>query len=155
MENNISEITTENFLLRKFTESDLENVHRGLSNKEVIKYYGISFKTLEATKEQINWFSEIESNGTGIWWAICSLDNKKFYGAGGFSSMNKKFKKAEIGFWLLPEYWRNGIMSQTFPLLCKYGFNNLGLHRIEGFVESENIACRNAMSKLNFNMKEL
>lgn len=36
------------------------------------------------------------------------------------------------------------------PAICNYGFNNLGLHRIEGFVETENKNCKNAMAKLDF-----
>lgn len=36
------------------------------------------------------------------------------------------------------------------PLICNYGFENLELNRIEGFVESENTNCKNAMAKLDF-----
>lgn len=36
------------------------------------------------------------------------------------------------------------------PLICNYGFDNLGLHRMEGFVESHSVNCKNAMRKLDF-----
>jgi ribosomal-protein-alanine N-acetyltransferase len=36
-------------------------------------------------------------------------------------------------------------------LICNYGFNELGLHRIEGIVETENQNCKKAMAKLDFN----
>ena len=36
------------------------------------------------------------------------------------------------------------------PLICDYGFNRLGLHRIEGFVEGDNRNCKNAMANLDF-----
>lgn len=143
-------IKTERLLLRQFKENDLQNVFKGLSNPDIIKYYGISFDSLEATKEQIDWFAQLEKSETGIWWAICSLDNKTFYGAGGLNSLNKEHKKAEIGFWLLTDFWGQGIMTEVMPIICNYGFNNLGLHRIEGFVDSDNINCKKAMSKLNF-----
>lgn len=143
-------IKTERLLLRQFKENDLQNVFKGLSNPDIIKYYEISFDSLEATKEQIDWFAQLEKSETGIWWAICSLDNKTFYGAGGLNSLNKEHKKAEIGFWLLTDFWGQGIMTEVMPIICNYGFNNLGLHRIEGFVDSDNINCKKAMSKLNF-----
>ena len=41
-------------------------------------------------------------------------------------------------------------MKEAMPLICNYGFDNLGLHRIEGFVESKNKNCKNAMAKLDF-----
>mgnify|MGYP001133751685 CR=1 FL=1 len=143
-------ILTNRLLLRQFNESDLENVFKGLSHPDVIKHYGISFESLEATKEQIAWFADLEKDGTGIWFAVCSSDNKTFYGAGGLNSLNKKHKKAEIGFWLMPEFWGQGIMKEAMPLICDYGFYELGLHRIEGFVESDNLNCKNAMAKLDF-----
>lgn len=144
-------ITTERLLLRQFVESDLENVYKGLSDPEIIKYYGVSYTTLEDTKEQLKFFADLVNDGTGIWWAVCSLDNKTFYGAGGLNSLNKEHKKAEIGFWLLNEFWRQGIMTEVMPIICKYGFENLELHRIEGLVETDNLNCKNAMKKLDFN----
>lgn len=143
-------IKTERLLLRQFEENDLQNVFKGLSNPNVIKYYGISFDSLEATKEQMDWFAQLEKSETGIWWAVCSLDSKTFYGAGGLNNLNKEHKKAEIGFWLLTDFWGQGIMPEAMPIICNYGFNNLGLHRIEGFVDSDNINCKKAMAKLNF-----
>ncbi len=143
-------IKTERLLLRQFVDSDLENVFKGLSHPDIIKYYGVSFQTLEATKEQMTFFADLEKNETGIWWAVCSADNKKFYGAGGLNSLSKEHKKAEIGFWLISDFWGKGIMKESMPLICDFGFDNLELHRIEGFVESENMNCKNAMAKLDF-----
>lgn len=143
-------IKTERLLLRQFEENDLQNVFKGLSNPDVIKYYGISFDSLEATKEQMAWFAQLEKSETGIWWAVCSLDNKTFYGAGGLNNLNNEHKKAEIGFWLLTDFWGQGIMTEAMPIICSYGFNNLGIHRIEGSVDSDNINCKKAMAKLNF-----
>lgn len=143
-------IQTDRLLLRQFVESDLENVFKGLSHPDIIKYYGVSFQTLEETKEQMIFFADLEKNEIGIWWAVCSLDNATFYGAGGLNGLSKEHRKAEIGFWLLTDFWGQGIMTEAMPLICKYGFDNLGLHRIEGFVESENVNCKRAMSKLDF-----
>ena len=56
----------------------------------------------------------------------------------------------EIGFWLLPEYWGKGIMTEGLPLIYNYGFNHLGLHRIERSVETENTICKKAIAKLKF-----
>ena len=146
-------LNTERLLLRQIKQEDIQSIYSGLSNPEVIKYYGISFGSLEATEEQMIWYKNLEQNETGIWWAISSLDNNIFYGAGGFNNLNKEHKKAEIGFWLLPEFWRNGFMQEAFPIICNYGFEKLKLNRIEGYVESENKNCKKAIEKMNFNLE--
>ena len=143
-------LKTDRLLLRQFIESDLENVFKGLSHPDIIKYYGVSYQTLESTKEQMDFFAGLERNETGIWWAVCSPDDKVFYGGGGLNNLSKEHKKAEIGFWLLTEFWGQGIMTEAMPLICNYGFENLGLHRIEGLVETDNINCKRAMAKLDF-----
>ncbi|WP_299112753.1 GNAT family N-acetyltransferase [uncultured Winogradskyella sp.] len=146
MENNFPIIKTNRLLLREIIDTDLENIFNGLSNPNVIKHYGISFDTIDATKEQITWFADNKQ----LWWAICALDNQTFYGAGGLNDINPKENKAEIGLWLLPEFWGKEIMKEVLPLITNYGFEQLKLNRIEGFVETDNINCQKAMSKLDF-----
>jgi [ribosomal protein S5]-alanine N-acetyltransferase len=143
-------IKTERLLLRQFIENDIENVFKGLSHPDIIKYYGVSYSTLEETREQMKFFTDLEENGTGIWWAVCSLNDGTFYGAGGLNNLIKEHKKAEIGFWLLTDFWGQGIMTEAIPLICKYGFEKLALHRIEGFVEPENLNSKKALDKLGF-----
>lgn len=147
-------LESERVVLRQFIESDLENVFNGLSHPDIIKYYGISFDSIEATKEQMQWFSDLEKNETGIWWAICSKTDGEFLGAGGLNDLNKENKKAEIGFWLLPENWEKGLMTEVIPVISDYAFNSLGLNRIEGFVETENTNCKKALEKLKYNFEE-
>ncbi len=139
--------------LRSITTSDQEHVFLGLSNPEVIKYYGVSFETLEATEEQMIWFQNLEKNRTGIWWSIFNSETEQFLGAGGFNALNKDLKKAEIGFWLLPEFWNKGYMQEAMPLICDYGFIELGLNRIEGIVDSQNLNCKRAIEKLGFTLE--
>lgn len=144
-------IATKRLVLRQFTDDDLENVFTGLSHPGVIKYYGISFESLEAAKEQLKWFRELEKNKTGIWWAICSKDKNTFCGALGLNDIDKVNKKAEIGIWLLPEFWGKDIMKEVVPPICEYGFKVFDLHRIECFIDSENINAKNGLAKLDFN----
>lgn len=141
---------TERVTLRKFRSDDLDNVFRGLSHPEVIRYYGVSFQTREDTLEQMEFFENLENEGTGIWWAVCSADGKVFYGAGGINNINREHRKAEVGFWLIPEFWGKGIMQEAMTLICRYAFEELGMHRLEGFVETENLNCKKAIEKAGF-----
>jgi [ribosomal protein S5]-alanine N-acetyltransferase len=141
---------TQRLLLRRFINDDLENVFKGLSHPDVIPYYGVSYSSLEETKEQIKWFAEIEQNKTGQWFAICSADNKIFYGGCGLNSINAQHRKGEIGYWLLPEFWGKGIITEALPLVIEYGFTALQLHRIEAVIETANENSKKIMNKLGF-----
>ena len=141
---------TGRLLLRQFKEPDLKNVFLGLSNTDVIRYYGVHFKTLEETKKQMEWFDELEKDETGIWWAVCSSDNSIFYGAVGLYYLNSELQKAELGFWLMPEFWGKGIITESVLLAIEYGFKKMHLKRIEAEVETENTMSKRIMNKLQF-----
>jgi [ribosomal protein S5]-alanine N-acetyltransferase len=143
-------LKTGRLLLRQFIESDLNNIYRGLSDPDVIKYYGVHYKTLEETKKQIEWFAQLEKDGTGIWWAICSPDNTNFYGAIGLYYLNRQLQTAEIGFWLMPAFWGKGIITESAQLAIDYGFNQMQLKRIEAEVETENSLSKQVMKTLQF-----
>jgi ribosomal-protein-alanine N-acetyltransferase len=141
---------TGRLLLRQFKESDLNNLYLGLSNPDVVRHYGVHFNTLEEAKKQMEWFDKMESEGTGIWWAICSADNTVFYGAVGLYYIDNELRKAEIGYWLIPAFWGLGIIVESALLAIEYGFKKMLLNRIESEVEMENTSSKRVMEKLQF-----
>lgn len=147
---NFPELESKRLFLRKITDRDLDYIFKGLSHPEVIRYYGISFKSKEATLEQMRWFKELEEKGSGYWWAICRKDTQEFCGAIGLYEIELKHKKAELGFWLLPSSWGKGFIQESIPVVCEWGFKQAGLHRIEAFVDSKNQNCKRSLEKLHF-----
>jgi len=137
------------YTLIEIEYNDIENIHKGLSNHNVTKHYDVHFSTIEETKEQMLWYETIKKEHTGIWWGIYNKDNQ-FCGAGGFNDLNKVNRKAEIGFWLLEEFWGQGILKEVMPKLFREGFDKLNLNRIEGYVDSNNQKCKTALQKINF-----
>lgn len=138
---------TSRLSLKQILAEDVEHVYRGLSHPQVIRYYGVSYQTLEKTEEQMRWYRELES---GCWWALRTLKNATFIGAAGFNNLNREHRKAELGFWLLPECWGNGYMSEALKPIIAYGQEIMQLHRIEAFVESENRSSCSTLLKQGF-----
>jgi ribosomal-protein-alanine N-acetyltransferase len=143
-------VKTENYILKEIEDSDINNIHKGLSNPDITKYYDVHFSTLEETKVQMEWYRDLKKNRTGIWWGIYDETDDEFCGAGGFNSLDNKHKKAEIGLWLLKDYWGKGILNKVMPKLFEKGFTELDLNRIEGYVVSDNTKCKRALEKINF-----
>lgn len=141
---------TENYHLKEIESTDIKNIHKGLSDPDVTKYYDVHFPTLEATKIQMEWYNNLKKEGTGIWWGIYGDTDNEFRGACGFNNLERNHNKAQIGLWLLKEYWGNGILKEIMPKLFEHGFTNLKLNRIEGYVLNDNTKCKNALEKINF-----
>ncbi len=146
-------IQTERCLLRKIVASDQQKIYEGLSNPEVIKYYGVSYQSYEATSAQMDFYNDLVSNETGIWWAICLKQTTEFIGACGYNNCLKEHRRAEIGFWLLPQFQQKGFMSEGVQAIVDYGFNKMNFHRIEAIVEGGNENSSKLLKKLGFDLE--
>ncbi len=144
------EITTQRFHLRKILSIDQRQIFEGLSDEQVIKYYGVSFKTYEEAIMQMKWYEDLLTAGTGIWWGIHFPGDREIIGACGFNNLLTEHKKAEVGYWRLPGYWKRGIMTEILPEIINYAFKVLHLHRIEATVETGNLSSKKLLDKLGF-----
>ena len=143
-------IHTGRCLLRKIIAADQQEIFEGLSHPKVTKYYAVSYASFEATKAQMDFYNDLLSNGTGIWWAVCLGDSEAFIGACGFNNFSGQHKRAEIGFWLLPAFQRKGYMTEAVAAILEYGFKQMELHRIEAIVEPGNTNSAGLLKKLGF-----
>ena len=143
-------LKTEKFELKSFVSEDIHHVFSGLSNPQVIRFYGVSYSSLEATKMQMTWFTDIEKNQTGQWFAIRSRTGNIFLGGIGFNNYQPLHYSAEIGFWLMPEFWGNGILKEVIPLVFQHVVSNWNLHRMEAVVETENVQCIKLLEHTGF-----
>ncbi len=143
-------LTTQRLLLREILQTDINEVFRGLSHPEVIKHYGVSFRTLEATQEQMDWYANMITEDSGRCWAICSPDNTIFYGVLTLVFWNKEHRKAETGYWIFPEHWGKGIVSEALGRALEYGFAEMNLHRVSAESDDDNAGSIAVLKKLGF-----
>jgi ribosomal-protein-alanine N-acetyltransferase len=143
-------LTTGRLLLREILPEDIGHVFRGLSHPEVIKHYAVSYNTLQATQEQMDWYANMIKKDIGKCWAICSADNTIFYGIATLVFWEKDHRKAETGYWIFPEFWGNGIISEDMQTIIDFGFNKMNLHRIAAESEDDNAGSIAVLKKLGF-----
>lgn len=144
------ELYTKRFLLKRILPEDQAFIFKGLSHAEVISYYGVSYKTFEEAIDQMNFYDDLWREKTGIWWKIVDRDNLEPLGACGMNYYNAKHEKAEIGYWLLPEYWKKGIMSEVLPVMIGHVFSHWRLHRLEAIIEEGNESSSRLVEKIGF-----
>lgn len=148
------ELHTDTHRLRRILQSDRPALFSGLSHPEVVAHYGISYDTEEHCQEQLDWYRYMEQAHSGTWWAICPPDAPKdIIGACGIYEIDRHNRNADIGYWLLPDYWHQGIMQSCLQRILHYGFHELQLNRIEAEVEPDNIASIKLIQKLGFHLE--
>ena len=144
------ELHTKRFLLKRIVPEDQAFIFKGLSHPGVIPFYGVQYKTFEETNEQMKYYDGLLKEKTGIWWKIVDRDTADPLGACGMNYYNVIHEKAEIGYWLLPEYWKKGIMPEVMPVMIGHLFNHWKLHRLEAVIEDGNDTSIRLAEKLGF-----
>lgn len=144
------QLLSQRFTLLQFLPEDLDFVFEGLSHPEVIRFYGVNFHSLEATKIQMEWYNNLLTERTGIWWKIVNRQTNERVGAIGMNNYQQQHKRTELGYWLLPQFWKQGIISEVLPIVIDHLFKNEDIHRIEALVEEGNDSSCKVLQKSNF-----
>lgn len=144
-------IETNRLVLRKIDKSDANSMLEYLSDKEVVKYYGLApFKTIEDALSEISWYESIRSKKSGIRWGITLKEKNEVIGSCGFFNMNLKHYRTEIGYELNKNYWGQGIASEALEAIIRYGFESMEIHRMEALIEPPNISSQRLVEKQGF-----
>lgn len=145
------EIQTKRLVLKEIQYTDAKDLHEFLSDVEVRKYIGIPpYTKMEETYKEIEWYDKIFNTKTGIRWGIALKNDPTIIGSCGFLNMSQANVRAEIGYELHRNYWRQGIVSEALEAVIKYGFEEMKLNRIEALIEPENVASVKLVERLDF-----
>ncbi|RDW15512.1 GNAT family N-acetyltransferase [Oceanobacillus chungangensis] len=144
-------IETNRLVLRKINISDANSIFRYLSDKEVMKYYGLApFETVDEALSEIAWYQSILDNKKGIRWGITLKEEDVVIGSCGFLNMVPEHHRTEIGYELSSSYWGKGIASEALHAVISYGFECFNLQRIEALIEPPNIPSLKLVEKQGF-----
>ena len=144
------ELNSPRFLLQQIKPGDQDFIYEGLSHPDVIPFYGVHYTSFDATKEQMDFYDNLLKDGTGCWWKIVNRETGQRTGAIGFNNYLVAHNKAEIGYWLLPAFWKTGIISEVLPVVIEYLQKEKEIHRIEAMVEEGNESSCKVMRKAGF-----
>ncbi len=149
-------IHTDRLILRKV---DPERIHRlfTVSDLEEIKaFYGFESKE-EVMREQANYENGIETyDRTFLYFHLLKKTDKKVIGWCGYHTWYIKHDRAEIGYGLFVEELKNtGLMTEAMDSVLKYGFEAMGLHRVEAMIGPDNLASIRVSEKFGFKQEGL
>ncbi len=78
--------------------------------------------------------------------AIQRKADGKMIGTIGFVWVNREYRSAEVGYSLGRAWWNQGLMTEALRALVNYGFDRMGLNRIEAQHETDNPASGRVMA---------
>lgn len=137
---NIPKLESERIQLRRMESDDAPRMLECWSRNEVREYSGIpELENVSSAVEMIHFLNALSKTEDGLRWAIVKKENDEWIGSCGFNMWQLEGAyRGEIGCELSSLYWGQGYMHEAIDLLLNYGFEVMGLHRIEALVDPRN-----------------
>ena len=137
--------------LRHFTARDVAAIYDIYADPEVMRYWGAS--PMVAQREAKDFLSEAREDlrlGKCLQWAIARRSDGQLIGTVAFFKLDTLAGKVEIGFALGRNYWGVGYMQEALQAALGFGFNEIGVRRIEADVDPRNISSIRLLEGLGF-----
>lgn len=144
-------LETDRLLLREFNEGDVAVFYILGSDPAITRYTGDpdgGLVNIEHAREilQSHPIADYQKYGFGRW-ACVHKTSGEVIGFVGLKYLDE-LNEVDIGFRLLPAYWGIGLATEASQVVLEYGFAHLGLERIIGLVDPENVASVRILEKL-------
>ena len=144
-------IQTERLDLRRMTTEDVNEIFTLRTDKEITEY--LDRDPPKDINEIYEWIKKVDDaidGNTGISWGIYFRGESKMIGTIGLWRTIPEHHRAEIGYSLLQQYWRKGIMYEAIIASLNYGFSTMKLHSVMGNVNPLNKASSAILEKAGF-----
>jgi RimJ/RimL family protein N-acetyltransferase len=120
-------LETERLRIRPYSEADIPELLPLVGVREV------AATTLRIahpyTEQDARAFLELAKEPDKLWLAITLRDDGRQIGGIGLR-VEQQYQHAELGYWLGVAYWGKGYATEAAREVLRYGFEDLGLHRI-------------------------
>jgi ribosomal-protein-alanine N-acetyltransferase len=125
-------LKTNRLTLRKIEEQDAHEIFEMRANTRTNEFIlRPNMEKLESAKELVQKVDEGYKNKQNLAWAGLLREQKKIIGTCGFSTIDHRNLRAEIGGELFVNYWGKHIALEAVTAIIEFGFNTLNLHNIE------------------------
>ncbi|MEJ2679498.1 MAG: GNAT family N-acetyltransferase [Gemmatimonadota bacterium] len=141
-------LTTDRLVLRPFTATDAAAV-RQLAGERDVAYNTalIPHPYPEGAAEAwIATHAGAYAAGREVVFAITLLQTGELVGAVGLTLV-PEHQRGEMGYWIGKPFWGGGYATEAARRVVRFGFQELGLHRVQAHCFARNAASRRVLEK--------
>ncbi len=152
MEGDQVHIDGKRIYLRSLEEADADDITRNVNDPEVVKWTllipypypddgAIQFIRM-AEKSMLERSSYI--------FGIILRKSDRLIGVISLDKVEWTHRVSKIGYWLGQDHWGLGYMAEATALIVRFGFEQLGLFRIEAVILEDNVRSAKVLTKCRF-----
>lgn len=145
------ELESQRLILRQLNLTDASAVQAIRSDERVMVYMDQErHQSLQQSEESILEKLKMYKERTGMLWALIEKSTGTFIGDFALFNIDPKNSRAEIGYTLKPEFWRQGFMKEAMRSVFNFGFKDFHLHSLEANINPGNDNSRGLLLSMGF-----
>ena len=145
----IPTLNTDRLCLRAMRVMDGEDMYEYARREEVTTYLLWSpHPSRRYTEDYLAYIQDRYALGEFYDWAVVEKESGRMIGTCGFTRIDPAHRCGEIGYVLSPDFHGRGYGTEAARRVIEFGFEVVGLHRIEAKFMQGNEASRHVMEKL-------
>lgn len=148
-------LTTERMLLRELRQEDAADVFVFRSDPYVQRFNAEPMKAVAEAEEFIEWMLAQYRNQKHLLWGVALQNEDKVIGLVGFGDWSRHHNRAMLGYDLAQAYWGQGFASEAVKRSIRFGYEEMGLHRIEAETIADNSESVRMLQRLGFQLEGL
>ncbi|CAF0856572.1 unnamed protein product [Rotaria sp. Silwood1] len=149
LQDSIYFLRTKRIGFRSWTEDDFQLALNLWGNNAVTKLIGGPF-TIEKIQERFLYEIKNMKEYSFQYWPIFVLETGEHIGCCGFRPYDKEKNTVEIGFHILPQFWRQGFAREAADAAISYAFCHLNVNKIFAGHHPNNVASCQLIAQLRF-----
>lgn len=144
-------LETQRLILRPLVEADAEELWPYVSDPALPRMMSWApHVDIEQTRAFLRGQADALLAGSGVTWGIVHAD--RVVGLISLDDITWQFRawridRAEVGYWLAPALWNQGLMTEATIEVMRFSFDRLGLHKLTISCLAENHASRRVIEK--------
>lgn len=149
------ELTTEQLILRDFTEQDWPAVLAYQSDPRYLRYYAWAGRTAEEVQAFVQMFLDHQKAQPRFKFqlAVTLKQGGQLIGNCGIRKDAHNSFQADIGYEIAPDFWGQGYATEAARAVMQFGFGELRLHRIWADCVADNVASARVLEKLGMKLE--
>ncbi|HEX8788974.1 MAG TPA: GNAT family N-acetyltransferase [Telluria sp.] len=145
------ELQTRRLTLRWMNEDDAEACYAVRSDPQVARYLSRGpWTELAQARQAIEQTLANYASGAGLRLGIVLRDSGRLIGDACLYDFVDDSRRCDVGYVLGRAHWGQGYVSEALEALLGYGFDTLGLNRVEADIDPANAASGRVLEKLGF-----
>jgi ribosomal-protein-alanine N-acetyltransferase len=148
-------LSTPRLRLRQFRAEDADAIHACLADPKAMRFWNqpVHTKRIE-TERAVRRFIDCTPSYYRFW-AVADAATDRCLGMVNYHDGHIRSRRAAIGYIIDPACQRQGIATEAVAAMLDFCFDELGMHRIQAFIDPDNTASRRLVEKFGFRCEGL